>query len=211
MDGYCEEYKDQEVKVNEEEKRITHPSGAQKGSKTTRIDLIPQKALAELGYHFGKGSEKYPPDENGLENWRKGYAFSSSVAALERHLNQFMQGEDYDEETGSKHIISVAWHAMVLATFMDEHPELDDRQSVLAKRYLEENNVFEKESNEATNFIANPQRTFVNDNLEIKKSHVRCPARFNDVSGRTFTCDIANFNHKDSAKHFDLEMGWWFI
>ena len=97
-------------------------TGARKEVKDERHDLIPQEALAELATHYGVGARKY--DDH---NWRKGYDWSKSYAALQRHARAFWSGEDLDPETGSKHIIAVAWHAFALATFMDEHPEKDDR------------------------------------------------------------------------------------
>ena len=43
------------------EVRQTSDSGAQKGSKLARYDMIPADALDELARHYGKGAEKYPP------------------------------------------------------------------------------------------------------------------------------------------------------
>lgn len=105
------------------ETRITDPdTGAEKCSKLARFDLIPVEALEELAEHFGRGSAKYAD-----HNWRRGYKWSLSFAALLRHAFAFWKGEDLDAETGSKHIIAVAWHALVLATFMQEQREKDDR------------------------------------------------------------------------------------
>lgn len=108
--------------MSEEIRTVDPDTGAQKGAKLAKFGLIPQGPLRELAEHFGKGSLKYAD-----HNWRRGYNWSLSYDALCRHLQQFWDGEDYDEETGSKHIIAVAWHALALATFMDEHPEKDDR------------------------------------------------------------------------------------
>lgn len=58
---------------------------------------------------------------------QKGYEWSLSYAALMRHLTQFWGGEDRDQETGAKHVISVAWHALALAQFMEQHPDFDNR------------------------------------------------------------------------------------
>lgn len=55
--------------------------------------------------------------ESGDRNWERGYKWSYSVDALERHLNQWLLGEDIDEETGSHHLIAVAWHAAALFIF----------------------------------------------------------------------------------------------
>lgn len=116
------------------EVRTVSSTGGQKGKKPEVYDQIPPKALAELARHFGAGAEKYD-----AHNFRKGYPWSLCFNALMRHAWAFQNGEDYDVHKdgcpadctdhlpGSKHIIAVAWHALVLATFMDEHPEFDDR------------------------------------------------------------------------------------
>lgn len=114
-----------------EEVRVTDPeTGAQKGTKLARFDLIPALPQELIAEHFGKGATKY--DDN---NWRKGYDWSMSIAALERHLNAFKRGEDYDEgsfdpELGlepSLHMVAVAWHALALIEFYYTHPDKDDR------------------------------------------------------------------------------------
>jgi len=116
--------------MTEQETRLTSDTGGAKGSKEARYDQIPVGPLNELARHYGKGNAKYPP-ANGKDNYRNGYAWSLSYAALQRHLNQFWSGEDYDEETGSKHLIAAAWHCFAMALWMDD-PELvekfDDRQ-----------------------------------------------------------------------------------
>lgn len=100
-----------------------HPvTGARKANNLQRASLIPVKALAELGLHYGRGAVKYD-----AHNWRKGYDWSDSYDALDRHRLSFWGGEDIDPETGSKHIIAAAWHCITLSVFMDEHPELDNR------------------------------------------------------------------------------------
>lgn len=116
-----------------EEVRVTATSGGQKGSKPARFDLIPTDALELLARHYGRGAEKYE-SVNGLDNWRNGYPWSLSYAAMQRHLNQYWSGEDYDEETGSLHLVAAMWHCATLIHFMN-HPDMDegydDRQDVL--------------------------------------------------------------------------------
>ena len=104
------------------EVRTVSPTGGEKGVKPEQYQSIPVTALRELAEHFAKGAEKY-----GDHNFRKGYEWSKSYSALLRHLMAFWGGEDIDPETGSKHVTAVAWHALALSTFMDEHPQFDDR------------------------------------------------------------------------------------
>lgn len=96
---------------------------------TPRYDLIPAEPLRLLALHFGVGARKYDDD-----NWRRGYSWGLSFAALNRHLWQWWAGEEIDEETGSPHLIAVAWHALVLDEFTRIHPEFDSRPTSAAAR-----------------------------------------------------------------------------
>lgn len=105
-----------------EEVRTTSSTGAEKGMKEARHDLIPGPALDLLARLYGKGAEKYA-----AHNWRKGYEWSKSYSAAQRHMILFWEGEDIDPEMGLPHVICAAFHMFALATYMIEHPEFDDR------------------------------------------------------------------------------------
>jgi hypothetical protein len=104
------------------EVRSISSTGGEKGTKDERFDLIPVEALATVARHYGVGAKKYA-----AHNWRKGYEWSKSFAAMQRHANAFWSGEDVDEETGSPHMAAVAFHALTLITFMEEQADFDDR------------------------------------------------------------------------------------
>jgi len=107
----------------EGEVRMVDPkTGGEKGSKPARFDLLPSEALWKVAEIYGKGAEKYA-----VHNWRRGYNWSLSFAALQRHDWQFWGGENIDKETGCEHMACVAFHALSLLTFAQEHKELDDR------------------------------------------------------------------------------------
>ena len=104
------------------EVRITSSTGGAKGSKPARFDLIPTRpwwAVAEL---FGYGTRKYED-----RNWERGYDWSLSYAALQRHANLFWSREDDDPETGLPHLAAVVFHALALMEYARTHPEFDDR------------------------------------------------------------------------------------
>jgi hypothetical protein len=108
---------------SEEETIYTDPiTGAQKASKLARFDLVPVSPLYQLAEHYGRGAEKYAD-----RNWELGYPWAFSFASLNRHLWKWWSGEDIDPETGSNHLVSVAWHAFALLEFVETHPELDNR------------------------------------------------------------------------------------
>lgn len=132
------------------ETRTTSSTGGQKGVKIARFDLIPAGPLRELAEHYGRGARKYANHQ-----WRQGYEWSKSIAALGRHTNDFMAGKDYDvcsndpggcslidsdgkpfqplepdtcfNHTGSHHMAAVAWHSFLLLEFKDTQPDHDDR------------------------------------------------------------------------------------
>lgn len=101
---------------------VDEKTGGRKEQKLCRIDLIPARALQCLGRVFGWGAGKYSE-----HNFRKGYPWSKSIASLHRHIAAFVAGEDLDPESQLPHLAHAAWHLMALLTFMEEHPDQDDR------------------------------------------------------------------------------------
>jgi hypothetical protein len=110
------------------ETRVTSSTGGQKGTKPQRMDLLPPEALMAVSEVYGFGASKYAD-----HNYRKGYAWSLSYAALQRHMHQFWAGEDLDPESGLPHVGHAAFHALTLLTFMSEHREFDDRYTTTTK------------------------------------------------------------------------------
>lgn len=108
--------------VLDREVRSVSATGAEKGVKLARHDLVPVRPLQILAEHYGLGSLKYDD-----RNWEKGYEWSKSYASLQRHLLAFWSGEDIDAETGSPHMAAAAWHCFTLLEFMLTHPKYDDR------------------------------------------------------------------------------------
>lgn len=107
------------------EVRTVSASGGEKGVKRARFDLIPSDALWELAELYGAGGEKYDD-----RNWERGYEWSKSFAALQRHLHLYWMGHEIDQETGCHHLASVAWHALALLHFAlnpDVYHQYDDR------------------------------------------------------------------------------------
>lgn len=91
------------------ETRVTSPTGGMKGTKPERYDLLPRTALDAVAVVYGHGAAKYAD-----HNWRKGYAWSLSYAALMRHLTAFWDGENYDTESGLPHLSHAAFHVNTL-------------------------------------------------------------------------------------------------
>jgi hypothetical protein len=75
-----------------------------------RFDLIPPKAELCVADVLTFGAKKYAPN-----NWRKvDGANERYIAAARRHLNQYQQGEMYDEDSSLPHLA----HAIVSLMFV---------------------------------------------------------------------------------------------
>ena len=88
------------------------------------FDLIPYESLQELSRLYGVNARngKYSED-----NWRKGYKWHLSFAAMMRHGWSWWGGEDIDKETNIHHLICAAWHCFTLFWFTKHKKEMDDR------------------------------------------------------------------------------------
>lgn len=92
---------------------VTDPvTGGQKGTKVQRFSLVPIEFLWALATHYGRGARKYAD-----RNWEKGYKWSLSVDAAERHYGLWKMGEVHDQETGGHHLICAIWHLIALFIF----------------------------------------------------------------------------------------------
>lgn len=86
-----------------------------------RMDLLDVSAINQLAAVLTFGSKKYA-----AHNWRGGISTSRLLAALLRHVFNYLGGQDNDEESGLSHIA----HAMCCCMFilgLQHRPELDDR------------------------------------------------------------------------------------
>ena len=108
---------------NANETRITDPlTGGEKGMKDVRIHAIPWEGLAELGRVYGFGAGKYDD-----YNFRKGFTWSLSFDAMQRHLWAWWAGEDRDGESGLHHLAHAVWHGFTLLYFSINEKGTDDR------------------------------------------------------------------------------------
>lgn len=105
------------------EVRITDPeTGGQKGSKLPQLGAIEPMAILEVAKIAGFGAQKYD-----RYNYLKGYRWSLSYDALQRHLLLFWSGEDRDDESGLYHLGHAAWHCLALLSFTLFKRGTDDR------------------------------------------------------------------------------------
>lgn len=157
------------------EVRSVSSTGGEKGTKDERFDLLPWGSLAKIARHFGEGAKKY--DDH---NWRRGYEWSKSFAALQRHLTAFWEGEDIDEETGSPHLAAAGFHILVLLEYMDTHPDFDDRYKKPETNPLGE--VFTDELPEVDGFYADNEGTIWELRTALTMSTGRWTIAKDDIS-----------------------------
>ncbi len=109
-------------KYSPDVERTVSSTGGQKETKLARFDLVPPGPLWNLAEHYGRGAKKYSS-----RNWERGYEWSKSYQALQRHLVAWWNGQDCDPELGNNHLDAAAFHVFALMEFTNTHPEFDDR------------------------------------------------------------------------------------
>lgn len=116
--------------LHDVEIRVTNAeTGGQKGSKLTQLGALDPIALIYLARVAGYGAEKYD-----AFNFLKGYDWSLTQNAGQRHNLLFWSGEDIDEESGLPHPALEAWHALTKLSFFLRGLGRDDRPPRLASQ-----------------------------------------------------------------------------
>ncbi len=105
-----------------------------KDEEKPRLDLLDSSWLIGVGRVLTLGCIKYSPN-----NWRKGFSYSRLIAAAQRHLLAFNNGEDNDPETEESHLLHLSCCVMFLYWHTLFKPELDDRYT--SKEIKVKNNV----------------------------------------------------------------------
>jgi hypothetical protein len=99
--------------------------GTKNDTGKPRFDLIPPDFMWLLAELFAMGAKKYAD-----RNWEKGIKFGRVFGAMQRHAWRFWAGEEFDQEDGQRHLVSVAWCALVLLHYSLndlKYKEFDDR------------------------------------------------------------------------------------
>lgn len=86
-----------------------------------RLDLLPFRALDEVGAVMTFGAEKY-----GDHNW-KGLSVTRLMGAALRHGFAWLRGEDNDPETGRSHLAHMACCVLMSLEQVLARPAYDDR------------------------------------------------------------------------------------
>lgn len=116
-----------------------------------RMELIPKFDKEQLANVYTRGAHKYSiyKDKEGNEilgskipfeersnyeliddassNWRKGLSWTETIGSVERHIEAWKKGEDFDSELSTYHLANASWGLFTLLEYYKSHPELDDR------------------------------------------------------------------------------------
>ena len=84
--------------------------------------LVSWKALEPMVKVLMFGANKYSPN-----NWQKGLKYSEISESLQRHLYDFMEGQDDDPESKLSHLGHLMCNAMFLSCMFIFRKDLDDR------------------------------------------------------------------------------------
>lgn len=100
-----------------------------------QFSLFPPEVHKELAELYTLGAVKY--DEH---NYLKGNGldYSRVADALQRHLNAWQLGEEFDPEDGQPHLISIMWCAATLRMY-ERHPEYYAGSDNRMHNWLKEN------------------------------------------------------------------------
>jgi hypothetical protein len=98
------------------------PKGAA-GALKTPLHLIPPVAAAAAARVHALGAKKY-----GLWNFRLNQVCTTTyIAAIKRHLDAFLDGEDLDPESGESHIAHIIASGNILIDAANHGTLVDDR------------------------------------------------------------------------------------
>lgn len=101
---------------------IDKPKAQKFDDDKLRVDLVPKSLIEGTAKAMMFGMRKYS-----AHNWRKGLQWSRSYGALQRHLQAFWEGEDFDQESDLNHLYHAACNLAFLIEFYEKRKDLDDR------------------------------------------------------------------------------------
>jgi hypothetical protein len=100
----------------------------------------PSNAITSLAMVYTRGAEKYTDIAedgtvlyDGTFNWAKGMSWVSVADSGMRHLVK-SYSEVNDPESGLPHLAHALWNIVTLFLYTKEHPEYDDRRSLILPR-----------------------------------------------------------------------------
>ena len=160
-----------------------------------RMDLLPPDALREIAKVFTYGAKKYS-----VNNWCNGFEWHRVYAALQRHLNAFWAGEDYDE-SGNLHLACAGCNILMLISHQLRNIGKDDRplssEGEPEERFHVSPFIDEDKDDKEEIKVEEPKlSSIINDNvdatiiLETLQKDPRCTSMSIKYYGRMYTAYI---------------------
>ncbi len=87
-----------------------------------KMSLIDHHCAVEQVKALEYGMNKYARN-----NYKKGLPFTEVIDALERHIGEFKEGQDNDQESGLPHTAHIQACAMMLSYMNQFRADMDDR------------------------------------------------------------------------------------
>ena len=84
--------------------------------------LVSWRALEPMVQVLMFGAQKYS-----AHNWKKGLKYTEVCESLQRHMNSFLEGEDFDKESKLSHLGHILCNAMFLSYMFLFRKDMDDR------------------------------------------------------------------------------------
>lgn len=106
---------------------LVHNTGyTPKPGNKPEMSLLPYNVRVMIVKALESGVEKY-----GYFNWRvKPNSYRTLTDAAERHIGQFLEGQDFDDESGQHHIAHAIAALVVLLEEKDYEPALVDNRAI---------------------------------------------------------------------------------
>lgn len=113
--------------MSEERMSRASTGGLRDNKGKPRLSLVPtslRRAVAWVIFNSSiEGGGKYP-----MHNWRKGLPWTEVAESAMRHLDDFVDGKDYDKESGLHTLYHAACNIAFLIEYLETCPEMDDRR-----------------------------------------------------------------------------------
>lgn len=105
---------------------LVQEAGTKFDGEKTRYELVPRGAEAGVADVYTYGAKKY-----GDRNWQQGIHVSRLYAALRRHTEALIAGEDIDPESGRPHWFHAECCIQMIGWMIINKPEFDDRKEMV--------------------------------------------------------------------------------
>jgi hypothetical protein len=118
---------------------VKNVAGVKFDTHKPRFDLLPWNALWEVASVMEYGSQKYND-----RNWERGMRWGRLTAAAFRHLARWMMREEFDKESGYRHLpMAVCCILMLMGLVADgRFSDDDDRTQLLGLGFVYREQLF---------------------------------------------------------------------